>query len=351
MRKEKRYLLYFCKSCQQKTINVFLAVSLLVGLTSCDRNKTDSSAIKSPVLEKAIERGPFTIRIEASQGEITTADQLTLRLEVLAAADYEVEFPKLTDKLEEFKIVDHDEPQPTLANDGKMLHTQIYTLEPFLAGDYKIPPMKISFKKKNDPKAEKHDVQTEPLTIRVYSILPPNSCEAKLKDLFPPMDIPGLNRKMILIVASLLAILAMAMTGVIFYRRNRNGLSDTKMFRLPPHEIAHRELDHLINDRLIEKGEIKLFYYRISAILRHYIENRFSLRAPEQTTEEFLFDLRQSPMLTNSQKQILKDFLNHCDLVKFARFQPDSDENSKTVQICREFIDETKQEDIVEVTK
>ena len=56
-------------------------------------------------------------------------------------------------------------------------------------------------------------------------------------------------------------------------------------------------------------------------MLRHYIEDRFGLRAPEQTTEEFLAELRQKHVFGERQKDLLRAFLEHCDLVKFAELQ------------------------------
>ena len=60
----------------------------------------------------------------------------------------------------------------------------------------------------------------------------------------------------------------------------------------------------------------------VSDTVRLYLEERFTLRAPERTTEEFLIELRASPHLTVDQKQSLGSFLESCDLVKFARFEP-----------------------------
>jgi hypothetical protein len=60
----------------------------------------------------------------------------------------------------------------------------------------------------------------------------------------------------------------------------------------------------------------------VSNTLRLYLEERFNLRAPERTTEEFLVELRTSRHLTVDQKQSLGEFLESCDLVKFARFEP-----------------------------
>jgi hypothetical protein len=322
-----------------------LAFCLSFGLISCDKEKTGSAAEKKFAIEKKYDRGPLTLNLKVSKEQITTADQLTLQLEAVVGADYYVEFNKPGEKLEEFKVVDHDEPMPTMTKDGKVLHVQSYQLEPFLAGDYKIPPMKITFWKKSDKQPEKHECETESLTIRVTSLLSGKSDEAKIKDLVPPMGIPGWDRKWLWIVATGIAIVAMCFAGTWMYRRHRNSETADEIVKLPAHEIAYRQIDVLLADALIEKGQIKDFYFRISDILRRYIENRFSLRAPERTTEEFLFELRQSSILADSHKRLLKDFLSQCDLVKFAKFLPATDEAQKTVEVSRHFIDETKQKE------
>ena len=92
------------------------------------------------------------------------------------------------------------------------------------------------------------------------------------------------------------------------------------------------------------KGEAKLFYLRLSNILRHYIEDRFGLRAPERTTEEFMDELRSADALEPTHKGLLNDFPRHCDMVKFAEHQPSTQEIDNIIAACRRFIDETKVE-------
>ena len=56
------------------------------------------------------------------------------------------------------------------------------------------------------------------------------------------------------------------------------------------------------------------------------------------------------PFIANTQEQqkrMLKDFLVHCDLVKFAAFEPSEDDVKKTFDACRDFIDKTKKEEEV----
>ena len=87
---------------------------------------------------------------------------------------------------------------------------------------------------------------------------------------------------------------------------------------IPPHERARKRLEQAL--KLID--DPKPFCTAVSDALRIYLEERFGFHAPERTTEEFLFELQATANLSFSQKQSLADFLERCDLVKFARFEP-----------------------------
>jgi hypothetical protein len=57
-------------------------------------------------------------------------------------------------------------------------------------------------------------------------------------------------------------------------------------------------------------------------VIRTYIEDRFGEKAARRTTEEFLADLvaqTGTPLAQHS--ALLRDFLEHCELPKFARYQ------------------------------
>ncbi len=73
----------------------------------------------------------------------------------------------------------------------------------------------------------------------------------------------------------------------------------------------------------IEAGRIEPFYVELSGIVRRYLEDRFGLRAPEQTTEELISAATSSDLLSAERQTLVRDFLAHCDLVKFARHAPD----------------------------
>jgi hypothetical protein len=112
------------------------------------------------------------------------------------------------------------------------------------------------------------------------------------------------------------ALLALVWYGLKRWKRRSKKVS-LEVF-VPPHERARRKLQEALE--LLDQP--KPFCTLVSDAVRLYLEERFSLRAPERTTEEFLLDLQTTQHLTRPQKDSLADFLSRCDLVKFAKFEP-----------------------------
>ena len=75
-----------------------------------------------------------------------------------------------------------------------------------------------------------------------------------------------------------------------------------------------------------ENPPVEEFYTRLSDIVRRYLEGQLGLRAPERTTEEFLYEVSRDHALSAEHKELLGAFLQESDLVKFARFRPGADD-------------------------
>jgi hypothetical protein len=117
----------------------------------------------------------------------------------------------------------------------------------------------------------------------------------------------------------IVGVLVLAVAGWLLWRYWRNRAATIRMpAPLPPHVRARRMLDHALS--LI--SESKPFSIAGSGAIRVYLEERFEFHAPDRTTEEFLYELQESQLLTPSQKQSLADFLAGCDLIKFAKYEP-----------------------------
>ncbi len=114
-------------------------------------------------------------------------------------------------------------------------------------------------------------------------------------------------------------ILALAVAGWLLWRYWRKKAATIRMPPpVPPHVRARRMLEQALS--LI--SEPKPFSIAVSGAIRVYLEERFQFHAPDQTTEEFLYELQESDLLTPEQKQSLAEFLASCDLIKFAKYEP-----------------------------
>jgi len=107
---------------------------------------------------------------------------------------------------------------------------------------------------------------------------------------------------------------------------------------LPPHVRARRALEAALS--LI--SDPKAFSIAVSDAIRAYLEERFDFRAPERTTEEFLIELRATDLLTPDQKISLGEFLNGCDLIKFARYEPTENELRALHAAAMKLVNETE---------
>jgi hypothetical protein len=93
---------------------------------------------------------------------------------------------------------------------------------------------------------------------------------------------------------------------------------------------------------LPEGAEADGWYVDLSAIVRRYVEDRFAIRAPELTTEEFFREARRALDLGSAHRDLLGAFLVQCDRVKFAAHRPLAAESKEALFTARRFLDETR---------
>ncbi len=136
-----------------------------------------------------------------------------------------------------------------------------------------------------------------------------------LRDIKPPVYIPSGW----IWLWWTLGVVAMAMLlycGWVYWQRRRAVAARVPV--IPPHVRAKQKLQ----EALALIGQPREFCILVSDTVRWYLEERFDFRAPERTTEEFLYELKGTDLLTSDQKRSLGEFLEKCDLVKFAKYEP-----------------------------
>ena len=142
-------------------------------------------------------------------------------------------------------------------------------------------------------------------------------------------------------------VVCLAAAGFIIYFIRRRRTAAKMLLVLRAHEIAYKALEDLKESGLLKNGLVKEYFFRLSFIVRQYLENQFKLRAPEMTTEEFLTAMsnvgaiHELPLLSSDIKSLLTDFLEKSDMVKFARYGPTADEILGAFAAAKRLVDET----------
>jgi hypothetical protein len=323
-------------------------------LTSCrETAKPEAVAPQSSEIRKETCKGPVCVRVVADKASLSIAEDLDLTIETEVAEGFEAELPRFGEKLGEFGIRNYREDPPQLTPNGKIVSGKIYTLEPFLSGDYTIAPMQARFRKKpetaapgkidaGDDRPWEHEITTEAITIRVNSLLEKDHQELALNPIKGPVGLPSKPFSFWVIMLGL-GVAGVVAGGAFFLLKQRRAAHNPHPLPQPPaHELAYRQLQEIVAEGLVERGEIKLFFSRISDVLRGYIENRFGIHAPRRTTEEFLSDITRGAPFAAEHQALLGEFLRDCDLVKFAEHDPALEEITKAVDSCKAFIDATR---------
>jgi uncharacterized protein DUF4381 len=103
-----------------------------------------------------------------------------------------------------------------------------------------------------------------------------------------------------------------------------------------PREVALEKLDRIASE--IETMNPYLFSIRVSDILRRYVTNQYALPVTRQTSVEFLTALAKSSPFSVNEKSLLEDFLNRCDLIKFARYEATSADSRRLLEEATRFV-------------
>ena len=289
------------------------------------------------VAASAARAEPVEVRAHAERDTVTVGSRFRYVVEVTTAPDAEVFVAQPSERVsEEFEIVDFG-VEPPVTRDGKAVLTRWYTLVGFTLGDHLIKSPPVRYRRPGDEMADAPGVETR---VSVESVLDKAGKVDDIRDIRPPEDVPIDWRPWELLGGGALAALAL---GAVLYRLlNRPRRARSALPPRPPHEVAVEALERLRRRGLIEAGAMKEYYSELSAIARTYLEQRFEIRAPEMTTEEFLLASARSGRLVGPHRALLGEFLKESDLVKFARHVPTVADGERAWAAARRFVDETR---------
>ncbi|PIE71791.1 MAG: hypothetical protein CSA22_00870 [Deltaproteobacteria bacterium] len=136
-----------------------------------------------------------------------------------------------------------------------------------------------------------------------------------IHDIRPPVEVTHYLSFVLAGLLGVLILLLLVTVAVLIKRWLQNkGGSTAGIPVIPPDEEALSALDALDYTAV---SNVKNFYFRLSELLRRYLERVFAFHALEMTTEELLPKL-SSLALAHPHKQMLSTFFKQSDPIRYA---------------------------------
>lgn len=273
---------------------------------------------------------------------ILIGDQINYTVTVEQPSDVSLNLKPLADSLvRNIEILDGPETDTLLLEGGRMKYTGKYLVTSFDSGLYRVPPYYAELST-GDGIRRYHSDYSFLEVMRVN--IAPQDTSAAIFDIIGPYRAPVTLGEILPWLLLALAAGAMIWGIIILFRRWRK--TDQKPEIIinpdPAHIIAFRKLEALRDEKLWQQGETKLYYSKLTEILREYLDNRYGISSLEMTTSETLAALLKTGFKREWAYDTLKKILTGSDLVKFAKFKPEPAENDQHFQDSWQFVDITK---------
>jgi uncharacterized protein DUF4381 len=167
--------------------------------------------------------------------------------------------------------------------------------------------------------------------ILQYSITPALLVLAEeLHDIAPPVDYSLLPPWLVFVIA----FVVLSLLGLVvwwFAKRRKPELPPRA-----PREVALEELEQIRG--AIERMNPYQFSISVSDILRRYVTQQYGVPATRQTSIEFLSAAAKAPSFSADDKSLLEDFLNRCDLIKFAKYEATTSDSELLLEEAVRFV-------------
>lgn len=318
-----------------------LACTLAVAATTVGsaQAETGSEAVVEAKAPDSVQ-DPLSVTTRLTpEGEHHIGDLLTLEVLVAHPQGYTVNLPMGLD-FAPLELVETIEGGTE--STGQALRTTFtLRLQHFAVGEASIPAFRVTYV---GPGGE---VQTFTVPAKSFEVaaLTANESEPERRGEDPMLSFEYPNTRIELIVYSCLAMaLLLPLLWWLFRYLRRREKAVVVVPPRPPDEVALAALRDLEaqRDRMIEAGEFQPYYLELTEIAKGYLQGRFAIDVLDRTTQEIREDLaRAERKLEGLDSQRVVQFLEDCDMVKFARFSPPKTEARGALQEVRSMVTDT----------
>lgn len=274
---------------------------------------------------------------------IGIGDQFKLRVEISKDIVQQIDFPQFQDnKLgEKIEILSENAIDTVSSNGRAVTLAKEYLLTIFDEGRYSAGRFPVLYSDKNIIDTL-WSVDSLYLEVGTFDI---DTTKQTIYDIKEPLKTPLKIGEFLgyLLWGLLIALVITALVYYIIKRKKRLPVFGKPKPAEPAHVTAIRELENVHNQKLWQNSKHKLYYTRLTDIIRAYMEARYGIAAMEMTSDEIMAAIKPLD-IDNRSVESLRDLLRTSDYVKFAKHIPEAIENESSYTSAYYFVENTKPE-------
>ncbi len=298
----------------------------IIGLSVLAQDKAAPDTVKSAA--------GISVETSVDRSEIYIGDLITYKLIIVHDSDITLTPPPIGANLGAFDVKDYKSDQVTHLDNGQLQNESRFVLTTFTTGDYVIPPIPIEFMR---PDSTVEYLLSEPISIKVKSLIAEGADTADIREVKAPLAFKsGWPWWGYAIAAGLFVLLVAGFVYWKFFRAKKE--PEEFVDRRDPWEIAYEKLAHLKEKNYPAEGQFKMYYVVLTEIIRDYIGRIYKIPVLDMTTTEFL-EIITGEDIDEDIMDTLKKFLNHADLVKFAKLIPSDEQMQQDFDIANELVE------------
>jgi len=277
----------------------------------------------------------FEMTFTADKNEITIGDEVTLAVDVLHGVDFKLlPLPKKL-SLAPFEVKKIAQLVPKTGGQATTQGFRV-VVTIFELGEFTIPKFPVNFV---DPNGKKGVVYTDEWPVTVLSVGVTEKDTGDIRPLKGPKSLEYIwSSRRLLQMAAWAVLGGIILLFLLRYLWGR--LKSWKQDRRTPYERALDDLKELEEAKLIESGQAKLYFTKISDILKLFLVKQFDVGSMDHTTREFMKDVRSEKLIL-PEEDTIASILKESDFVKFAKFIPPTTESQEMLTMTRQVVEST----------
>jgi BatD DUF11 like domain len=266
------------------------------------------------------------VKASVDKNKVVIGEPITLTLEAYIPLGQRVTWFPL-DTIPHFEFLNKAAPDTVESIEGKKI-TQVLTITSFDSGQWEIPQLELKILKQS------YYTDTSLIDVGFTAF----DREADYRDIKNILEVSNPYTKYIPWVIGVAVLLSLALV-IYLLRKRKTGTESVKIEtrNLSPYEEAMHALAELRSKGLPQNGQVKWYYTELNDILRVFVFRKLNISTMERTNEELILQLRELNLSRDSFTR-LAQALRMSDSVKFAKYQPGSDDNEKNYDIIQSAI-------------